>query len=120
MVRLVLAYPVAAMNALKPVETGKYIAQTYFSLKAPMTRQQPLIAVADSCTVIPALMSGIAAVSEQAERSRHIACIELASVEMQPEKVTVEFFAKPVTGLRLDEKVLPLPVFAEIPGIVVA
>ena len=99
---------------------GPHVTDAGRKFQIPSFAEQPLIAVADSCTVIPALMSGISAVSEQSERSRHIACIELASVEMQPEKVTVEFFAKPVTGLRLDEKVLPLPVFAEIPGIIVA
>lgn len=96
---------------------GAYVSDACAEFQIPSGPYQPLVAVTDACSVIPSLMPGVAAVSEQSERSADIPDVELASMYMQSEEIPVEFFTKPVASLRLNEEVLPFHVVLEIPAV---
>ena len=99
---------------------GTDIADTGTEFQIPPLAEQPLVSIAYSGTVIPSFVSFVTAVSEQAERCTYIAGIELTAMDMQSEKMSVEFFTEPVAGFRLNEKMLPFPVFTEIPSVIVS
>ena len=96
---------------------GAYVSDACAEFQIPSGPYQPLVAVADSCSVIPSLMPGVAAVSEQSERSADIPDIEFSPMHVQTEEMSVEFFTEPVAGFRLNEEVLPFHVVLEIPAV---
>ena len=85
------------------------IADTGAQFEVPPLAEDPLVAVAYTRSVIPAFVSGTAAVPEEIERGAYIPDIEFASVDMEAEEVAVEFLAEPVARFRLYEKMFPPP-----------
>lgn len=119
-VRFVFLYGSAAFGAREFVEAGVDPAYSEFKLKVPVLGQDPVVAIANSGTCAPSLVTVVGELREVAAEEFNmvldVADVELSAYKVEAPERSLESFAKPYAEFRLCHPVAPAAV-VDVPGV---
>ena len=106
--------------ALELVVVNVGSAKTDGGFDVPVTREDPLVAIADAATDVPALEAMVAQIFPVAEGKLYVGCVILATKCMDANERTIEAMAEPIAVLGIQEPmlgILPILAVTELPGV---